>query len=229
MITTQDLMNINLDGYQKEHSYGFVKEDSCKLTGENACLYKYKQTTILCFIGTHNTMDYWNDLEMYLGKVPGQLKQAERLFMSLKQAYHDIVLTGHSLGGTIAQNLGAKYGNKTVCFSPYGFNAFHITSSCNNVSNYGMESDRVFMGEIDCQLGKTYIIENPKNKYHFVKNGVINYALLVQKELRNDIRFKGHKLEEYNSLSKAVLLNRDSYNQALIHSYCRKPEMSNIL
>ena len=85
-----------------------------------------------------------------------------------------------------------------------------------------MESDIVYMSNLENQVGKTYIIENPQNKYHFIKQGKINYRLVVNKSLRLDIGYTGHTLEEYRSFSQACLLDWNLFNKCLIQHYCKQ-------
>ena len=66
--------------------------------------------------------DAGNDIQMGLEYLPFQMKDAEEAYLSAVRKYgkENVILTGHSLGGSEAQILGAKYGVETVTFAAYG-------------------------------------------------------------------------------------------------------------
>ena len=58
--------------------------------------------------------DGLNDTQMGLGYLPFQMRDAELAYIQTIRQYgkENVILTGHSLGGSEAQILGAKYGLK---------------------------------------------------------------------------------------------------------------------
>jgi len=71
--------------------------------------------------------DVSNDVTMGVGALPAQFVSARLAYDSAKDvatalgvASSDIVITGHSLGGALAQLLGAANGNQTETFNAYG-------------------------------------------------------------------------------------------------------------
>ena len=66
--------------------------------------------------------DGYSDLQMGLQLLPRQMKDAEEAYLNAVRKYgkENVILTGHSLGGSEAQILGAKYGVETVTFAAYG-------------------------------------------------------------------------------------------------------------
>lgn len=84
---------------------------------------------ILAFAGTDINMgkrsaikDIFNDFQMGASYLPSQFKDAIPVYVKTKQKYPNakITITGHSLGGSLAQLVGAATGEKTVTFNPYG-------------------------------------------------------------------------------------------------------------
>ena len=222
MLSVEDLKQLNIVAYQKNlwKDYGIIEEYKYWISGFNCCLFKYKNNIVLCFIGTKGVQDIVNDLTRISGIVPSQAKQALKIYNEIKSKYSNIILTGHSLGASIAQYMASQTNNKAICFSPFGIKLFN-SGRFNNIINYGMESDLIYMSNLENQIGQVYLLENPKNKYHFIKHGKINYPLLANKSLRLDIGIQGHSLEQYGSLSKALQVDMQLLNKFIIQNYCR--------
>lgn len=66
--------------------------------------------------------DLYSDLQIALGKIPRQYKSAEAFIANLSKLYpgNKMVITGHSLGGLLAQLVAAKFGIETVVFDSPG-------------------------------------------------------------------------------------------------------------
>ena len=67
-----------------------------------------------------------------------------------KYGKENVILTGHSLGGSEAQILGAKYGVETVTFAAYGtkyLSGMEINYT-DNITNYGNAQDGVYVMNI---------------------------------------------------------------------------------
>lgn len=223
MISHEELKQINIASYNKHKDqrskFGFIKCIDDSWTGFNSVLYNYKNNIIWCFVGTFGALDYLNDFSMYKGKITSQARKAQEIYVKLKDLYDNPIITGHSLGASTAQIIGAIFGNDTICFSPYGtalFNHGHHR----NIINYGVETDAIFMRNIENQVGKTYIISSPDHNGSFIKNNKIDYKLLINKHLRISKGLKGHFLETYDLHTK-VLFNESEYYKFLKESYIR--------
>ncbi len=66
--------------------------------------------------------DWTANLQMGLRKVPDQYEYARKFLEQIKDTYRDatLSLTGHSLGGALAQLQAAQTGLSAVTFNPYG-------------------------------------------------------------------------------------------------------------
>jgi hypothetical protein len=74
------------------------------------------------------------DLAMGLGLKTQQFYDAEEFYLQAKRDYpgEAIVLTGHSLGGSLAQYLGAKYRERVVTFNAFGIARIISVESLHN-------------------------------------------------------------------------------------------------
>lgn len=123
---------------------------------------------------------------MGLKKLPSQFYDAENFYFDVQNRLRDKVkdytfkFTGHSLGGSLAQLIGAKHGNETVTFNAYGIeNIENIdVNFSNNIVNYGNNNDLIYnLGE---HVGKTINIATDKKpiintkyrlkKYHLIED-----------------------------------------------------------
>ena len=119
----------------------------------------------------------------FKNEIPTQLKDAEKFYFDIKNKLGDkakdykIVFTGHSLGGTLAQLMGAKYGDETVTFNAYGAGKLKGAeiNHTDNITNYGHINDKVFNAGKGSHIGKSiYTVDdgsaNSFFDYHKAEN-----------------------------------------------------------
>ena len=204
-------------------------------------VYTKNDKAILVIRGTEiTTRDDFSAINMGLGYLPWQMKDADKAYIQTVQKYgkENVILTGHSLGGSEAQILGAKYGVETVTFNAYGvknFNGVEINHT-ENITNYGNAQDGVFVKNIDNQIGKTMILNtNAKNgddfdkdynyhgiNPHFVENlGDLSTAVEYKREIFEDDNaplFKmGIQYYDYNPEEVFNTKNRVLYKGEINH------------
>ncbi len=123
--------------------------------------------------------DARNDVSMVRHELPNQTADAINLYKKLKQEYpnKNFVLTGHSLGGSLAQIVGSITGAKSVSFEPYGTKNDKALAMkyYKNISNYGNIHDSVYTYNKENQVGERYELNNKKGvgypfKYHGLEN-----------------------------------------------------------
>ena len=167
-------------------------------------VYTKNDKAILVIRGTEiTTRDDFSAINMGLGYLPWQMKDAEKAYIQTVQKYgkENVILTGHSLGGSEAQILGAKYGVETVTFGAYGVKNFCgvEVNYTDNITNYGNAQDGIFVKNIDNQIGKTMILNtNVKNGDDFDKG--YNYH-----------GFNPHYIQNLGDLSTAVEYKREIF------------------
>ena len=106
-----------------------------KDTGSSGTAFKDKDTgeVILAYTGTNFKGDAWNDVvktdigRIALGLGDGHVDPARKFYEKIRAEYgDDIILTGHSLGGNLAQWIALYYNvQKTIIYNPA---PLHISS-----------------------------------------------------------------------------------------------------
>ena len=104
-----------------------------------------------------------NDIgHLGLKKIPNQYADAHKYYQNIKKDFpnQEIVFTGHSLGGSLAQIMGNETGCETVTFNAYGVGDIlqgNVRDNLGNIRNYGNINDTVFNLNSRNQLGNTYM------------------------------------------------------------------------
>ena len=113
------------------------------------------------------------DLSLVKKEVPAQYKNTENYYKQATTRYKNIIITGYSLGGTLAQMLGSKYGNETVTFEAFPAGSMATTTNTGNIINFGNLCDPVFKADFKNHIGKVYIMpvkgKSGNIKYHYYK------------------------------------------------------------
>ncbi|MBQ3640359.1 hypothetical protein II906_00260 [bacterium] len=150
------------------------------------------KTVVIGYKGT-DTLDItkdWgqNNLPMkFLKKVPIQFQDAENFYFEVRDKLgsdiknYKIDFAGYSLGGSLAQLMGAKYGNDTVTFNAFGTKQLKniMVNFTDNIINYGNMNDRTFKDSKSLHIGKFISIKKKHQKetnrlynirFHYLEN-----------------------------------------------------------
>ena len=106
----------------------YLRDFYDKDTGSSGTAFKDKDTgeVILAYTGTNPDNDKWNDAvktdigRIALGLGDGHVDPARKFYEEIRAEYgDDIILTGHSLGGNLAQWIALHYNvQKTIIYNP---------------------------------------------------------------------------------------------------------------
>ncbi len=202
-----EIKDLSMCVYKRNEKY--KPKDWIKFDEHNAnngfhgeAFYK-NDVIVISFRGTELTDkdDILNNGRMGLNRLPSQYVDAHNFYLQVKSNFPNkkIVFTGHSLGGALAQLMGAETGNETVTFNAYG--AGNLMQKNNiketNIRNYGNVDDTVFNLNLRNQLGKTYIIGYAKGSEYITKSPTGDY-------LGGRYLNRKHKIEDMGNLENAV-------------------------
>ena len=157
-----------------------------KNTGFYADVLSDGKNIIIAYRGTESGQDIRNDVAMAKSKIPAQTTDALKIYDKVKREHPnaDIVVTGHSLGGSLAEIVSGIRGNLAVTFNAYGirdmFRERNVLKE-NNVVNYVNEYDAVSMVNGQNHIGEIYAVSNDCNN-----------------------KLENHKAENMGDLSKRV-------------------------
>ena len=123
------------DNYSYPENLEYLDDFYDKDTGSSGTAFKDKDTgeVILAYTGTNFKGDVWNDVvktdigRIALGLGDGHVDPARKFYEKIRAEYgDDIILTGHSLGGNLAQWIALYYNvQKTIIYNPA---PLHISS-----------------------------------------------------------------------------------------------------
>lgn len=148
--------------------------------------------------------DIASDLTMKEKHLPSQVIDAKELYNQVQSEYPDknVVLAGHSLGGSVAQAVGAETGAETVTFNAYGIgDTITDPQNTGNITNYGSANDPIFLSNVDNQIGKTYIIDGYDSNEGYVDKKL---------GLNDDWSLKNHYLDNMGDISKAIEYDKNA-------------------
>ena len=139
-------------------------------TGLYIGIFQNKSDTIFAVRGTDvlsGIEEFLKDSEadktLFERNIPKQLDSAEKYFNSNKDKYANIIFTGYSLGGSIAQILGNRYGNETYTFEAFATGSFESQKHSGNIHNFGNLNDPIFKADLKNHIGNVYAIPSKIN------------------------------------------------------------------
>jgi len=108
-----------------------------------------------------------SDLAIYMNKLPVQYKSVEEFYKKHKETYPNILVTGYSLGGSLAQMLGNEYGLETYTFEALGTNKISSPKHIGEIYNFINTLDVFVMPVLGRMLGKILVMPvTDKEEYY---------------------------------------------------------------
>ena len=174
-------------------------------TGFKGAIYYNKENNIavVAFAGTDTpgklqqlkqfVDDAHSDIQMLFKKFPVQLHASVEFYEWAREHFPkaNLILTGHSLGGSLVQLVSAQTGAKGVTFNAFGTgkilenegykNWRHI-----NVDNIGNLTDAVFKINFDKQAGDTYVLDDTLNKKE-IRDVILNSKDIISITAKHDV------------------------------------------
>ena len=203
---TKDLQPLSGYVYQnkslkKPDNWIEINSYSSSKTGMYAATFIKNNQLVISFRGTdkYSSKDIINDIELGMNLLPAQIISAQKYYKDIKNKFpnYEITLTGHSLGGSLAQIIGSQTGDKTITFGAYGTGSILNSQikHTGNITNYGNVNDPIFASNIKNQIGNSYIITDSSLYEEELVKGKKSYKPIMKK----------HYIENIGDLSKASL------------------------
>lgn len=195
------------EGYSLEESVRNVETGfyADVLVGEDDVIIAIRGTNDFYFRNWHYG-DLDDDLAMARSRIPVQTRDALDLYNRVKKEYPDknITSTGHSLGGSLAEIVGALNGELAVGFNAYGvrdlFNENAVIQE-DNIVNYVNIQDAVTMVNGENHIGDIFSVPNlgkwVKGKHDAERMGnLYEREKITTEEIKNiaDKNFYPHKV-----------------------------------
>jgi len=227
LIYMEDQVNANTNGAsfadpsgQTWQQQAFTSDDQ---TGYQGAVFVNVKTNAVVLVnrGTEPSSyrDLASDLQMGVGKLPQQYASASNLFDEAKKVANSIgapqssiLITGHSLGGSLAELLGAKYSNPTETFNPYGVGNLLSQlglrpGTYDNIVNHVTEADPVSVAPGSQMLGSTYAYITPADASMAAlsrdgKEAPLSLALFLEYLL------KAHSIDNFGDISLSAQSGR---------------------
>lgn len=190
---------VNLHGYSENTKTGFY-----------GYVLKEKDRVVIIYRGTNkfSKLDYNNDINIVVNRVPEQVRDALNLYDETKATFPNskIDIVGHSLGGSLAQYVAIMRNvNEAVCFAPVG-----IRKSVDSfINKYGSKTSQQ----------RIINYNNPKDilttQYRYRLYGT-NYSIGITKKIGDN-----HSLEDMAPLSTRKKINQNyKINQNIVPQGC---------
>ena len=228
--TEKEILSYNsyhLDNPIKLNGWQMVYKEPETNNGFEGQIYQKGNNIVVVYKGTNDKKDiFGSDIPMGFGYSPKQQEDAHNLFLKAQTMYKDknvnIEVTGHSLGGSMAQIESARTGVQATTFNAYGTGNIlkkegytNEEISTMNIKNYGNPKDPIFNSNSMEQPGRTFITNTnlDKDQIYQISHGFGNSNL------------KYHDIEKMDRLEDAVEITPRTQNQNsqnLYHGYIYK-------
>lgn len=202
------------EGYSLEESVRNVE------TGFYADVLVGEDNVIIAIRGTNDGGDLNDDVAMTRSRIPEQTRDALDLYNRVKKEYPDknITSTGHSLGGSLAEIVGALNGELAVGFNAYGvrdlFNENAVIQE-DNIVNYVNIQDAVTMVNGENHIGDIFSVPNLgkwiKGKHDAEGMGELSEREKITTEEIKDIA--DEKFNFYQNIKESIINAVDTFEK----------------
>ena len=202
------------EGYSLAESVRNVK------TGFYADVLVGEDDVIIAIRGTNDGGDLNDDVAMTRSRIPEQTRDALDLYNRVKKEYPDknITSTGHSLGGSLAEIVGALNGELAVGFNAYGvrdlFNENAVIQE-DNIVNYVNIQDAVTMVNGENHIGDIFSVPNLgkwiKGKHDTEGMGELSEREKITTEEIKDIA--DEKFNFYQNIKESIINAVDTFEK----------------
>lgn len=172
-----ELLELNKQVYhnpKKDYKNWLYQGEAYSKDGLFIALYSNGKETAFVIRGTEDLEDLKTDLRMKLHQYNSQFDSAFIYYCKIRAKNPNLIFTGHSLGGSIAQYLGTLTGIETITFEAYGIADNYRTKHTNNIINFGNLCDPVFILNYQNHIGKCLIMPikatEKSFKWHLLEN-----------------------------------------------------------
>ena len=171
------------DVYKKEQStidgWENINTVDNQETGFKAAAYKKDGKVIIAYCGTNVKKDFTSDAQMTKGEIPEQFKEADEYFQQISKDNEGcpILVTGHSLGGSLAELVASKNQHTAaVTFNAFGVNKIINSEKAKELNlkdnqnsyNYIIEGDPVSTSSK--HVGETTLLKKSQANTHSISN-----------------------------------------------------------
>lgn len=185
-----------------------------KQVGFKAGIYKKGNEAVITFSGSDDILDYWSNLQLGLGTMPPQLDEAHEYYNKHigSLSYADITITGHSLGGYLAEFIGNRFAKRTVTFNSPGTSGDKRTYA--KASNSTGTIVRIY--EQSVTYSKEVLTKNPASEgliSHYLCQGdpVSNIGTHMGEEywIQPKVNYEEYNIKQFEGASTAELLKME--------------------
>ncbi len=189
------------DGLGSIDGFSSIKKIENQKTGFGASVYKNNLTDeiVISYRATKNQGGVENILQMMEEKIPSQFQDAQKLYKQVQKEFPNqkITVSGHSLGGSLAQLVAAKNADvKAITFDSFGTSSIIKSNSKKflngtNCTNYRIDGS--FISALRQHPGKTSSIK--KICKEGSKHDIVNFVDLQGAQFVK--KAKGFKIRQF--------------------------------
>ncbi len=161
------IYSYNVNKKQIPKGYKLVKESKPSNTGFYACALKKGNEIIIAFRGSNDKQDFMeSDMQIFFKKMPAQRQEAHAFCREIikENPNSEYYITGHSLGGALAQTEGALFHIPTATFNPVGVGSMLKKDSLkgynDKIINYHTPGDFTSLWTWFDNIGTNYVVES---------------------------------------------------------------------